>query len=499
VISSATALFVNAAAADYHLKAGAPALDFGVAGFNGQDAPAADFEGDARPQGEGFDIGYDELATEPPPPSDTSPPTATFSGSNVTVAGGTTQTFAVTYSDNAAVQVGSLDGSDVRVTGPNAFSQLAALVSVSALADGTPRTATYRITAPGGAWDASDNGTYTVSLQAGQVSDTAGNYAAAGTLGTFGVSVPPADTTAPVVTSRSPASGATDVSTATNVSATFNEPVVASGVTFELRDASGALVQATTMYDDTTRTITLDPAAVLNAAMTYTATLSGVKDLSGNAAATTNWSFTTGAADAGTGPNDGFSGSTLGAAWTASPYISNGTVTVADGTVSISGMQVRSSATVTRGVEGRIRFTSRWQAFGIATDLTTASGNSWAMISTKSTPDLLYARTNVNGDTRTVELGPTPTGLHTYRVEPVSGGYAFYIDGTKVATIAQVLPPTAATKLVLSDMIGVAPLVADWVRTDADTSSAGMATSSLLSTDNVAPARPADPATSVLE
>jgi hypothetical protein len=54
---------------------------------------------------------------------------------------------------------------------------------------GTPRTATYQISAPGRAWDNADNGIYTVALQANQVGDTAGNPVAAGALGTFSVNV----------------------------------------------------------------------------------------------------------------------------------------------------------------------------------------------------------------------------------------------------------------------------------------------------------------------
>jgi hypothetical protein len=173
--------------------------------------------------------------------------------------------------------------------------------------------------------------------------------------------------------------------------------------------------------------------------------------------------------------NEDFSGSSLGAAWTTSPYMSAGSATVAGGTLSVSGSQVRSSATVRNAVEGRVRFTSRWQAFGIATDLTTTTNNSWAIFGTKSTPEVLYARTNVNGDTRTVDLGPTPIGLHVYRVEPVSGGYAFYIDGTKVATIAQALPTTAPTKLVVSDMVGAAELDVDWLRGDGGTAGSVLA------------------------
>lgn len=46
-------LFVNPAAADFHLKAGSPAIDKGSA----TNAPATDFDGTARPQGQSIDIG----------------------------------------------------------------------------------------------------------------------------------------------------------------------------------------------------------------------------------------------------------------------------------------------------------------------------------------------------------------------------------------------------------------------------------------------------------
>ena len=47
---------------------------------------------------------------------------------------------------------------------------------------------TYQITPPGGAWTSADNGTYTVTLGGGPVTDLAGNAVASGTLGTFSVS-----------------------------------------------------------------------------------------------------------------------------------------------------------------------------------------------------------------------------------------------------------------------------------------------------------------------
>ena len=76
---------------------------------------------------------------------------------------------------------------NVVVSGPNGFSQTAVFDSVNAQGDGSPRTVTYSITPPGGSWQAPDNGTYTITLQGGQVFDTAGNAGKAGALATFNV------------------------------------------------------------------------------------------------------------------------------------------------------------------------------------------------------------------------------------------------------------------------------------------------------------------------
>ncbi|MBA3709256.1 MAG: pre-peptidase C-terminal domain-containing protein, partial [Planctomycetes bacterium] len=126
----------------------------------------------------------------PPSTSDGVAPTATASVSDVTAAGGTTYSFSVSYADNVAIAVSTIDGSDVRITGPAGFSATATLVSIDQSTNGTPRVATYRFNAPGGAWDVLDNGTYTVSMLGSAVQDTAGNSVAAGTLGTFQVRCP---------------------------------------------------------------------------------------------------------------------------------------------------------------------------------------------------------------------------------------------------------------------------------------------------------------------
>ena len=72
----------------------------------------------------------------------------------------------VAYTDNAAVRATSLGLGDIRVHGPGGFSTFATLVGVSPAGDGTPRTATYRIIPPGGTWDPTENGIYTVELKA---------------------------------------------------------------------------------------------------------------------------------------------------------------------------------------------------------------------------------------------------------------------------------------------------------------------------------------------
>jgi subtilisin family serine protease len=128
------------------------------------------------------------LALADPTPTDTAPPTASASAANVSTAGATSYTFSVTYADNVAVSVPSLGSGDVQVNGPG-YSALASLVSVSSSKNGTPRTATYRITPPGGSWNSGDNGTYSLVLQGGQVTDNSGNAAPAHTIGTFTVNI----------------------------------------------------------------------------------------------------------------------------------------------------------------------------------------------------------------------------------------------------------------------------------------------------------------------
>lgn len=122
----------------------------------------------------------------------TAPQVQQLVAADIAVGGGATHTFTIVLSDNLALDVASLDGSDLLVSGPNGFSRPASFASVAPATNGAPRTATYQVAAPGGSWDSADNGSYTVALASGQIYDTVGNAAAGRTLGSFAVNIGPA-------------------------------------------------------------------------------------------------------------------------------------------------------------------------------------------------------------------------------------------------------------------------------------------------------------------
>jgi WD40 repeat protein len=135
--------------------------------------------------------------------------------------------------------------------------------------------------------------------------------AAAGTYSvTYG-----ADSISPTVTSTFPANGATGVIQQPAVTATFSEPVDPSTVTtanFQLQAGSNPPVAVTVSYDPGTRTATLRPNTLLAESTLYTAkVLTGIKDLAGNALASTfTWSFTTQVQPCVSSPCTAWSGST---------------------------------------------------------------------------------------------------------------------------------------------------------------------------------------------
>lgn len=133
---------------------------------------------------------------------DTTPPTAVISAPDVTSGGASAYSFSITYTDNVAVDPLSINTDNVSVSGPNGPLPITAVSVSSATASGTI-AATYTIQAPGGSFDASDNGTYTIALHSDQVLDTAGNAAPA-TNGSFNVAISVPDTTAPTAQISAP-------------------------------------------------------------------------------------------------------------------------------------------------------------------------------------------------------------------------------------------------------------------------------------------------------
>ena len=140
------------------------------------------------------------------------------------------------------------------------------------------------------------------------VTDLSGNASVTAYTWTFTTGTA-ANTIQPEIVSTFPANAATDVPLNQAVSATFNEamnPLTISTSTFTLTGPGSASITGTVSYDAINFIATLTPSAPLIANKTYTATIIGATDTTGNALGTTGgapnpWMFTTGTA-VGTSP-----------------------------------------------------------------------------------------------------------------------------------------------------------------------------------------------------
>ena len=123
---------------------------------------------------------------------DTTPPTASVAPiAPVTTAGNTPLIVTVTYTDNQGLPLSVFDTGDLVLSGDNSIVLgPASNVTVTQGADQTVYTVAYEFAPPGGTWDVSDTGAYTVTLAAGGVTDFAGNGAALPTPAVFTVNVP---------------------------------------------------------------------------------------------------------------------------------------------------------------------------------------------------------------------------------------------------------------------------------------------------------------------
>ena len=125
------------------------------------------------------------------------PPTASLSAQSITSAA-TSYTFDVTYQSSAGINASSIATGNVTVSGPNGYSNTAALVSISPTGNATSIVATYSITPPSGsAFASTDNGTYKIALAGGSVTDVNNVSAHAATLGSFAVNIQAPTSTLP--------------------------------------------------------------------------------------------------------------------------------------------------------------------------------------------------------------------------------------------------------------------------------------------------------------
>jgi Domain of unknown function (DUF4082)/Bacterial Ig-like domain/Purple acid Phosphatase, N-terminal domain/Bacterial Ig domain len=107
------------------------------------------------------------------------------------------------------------------------------------------------------------------------------------------VFVSPPDTTPPVAAALKPSNGATSVSTGAAPAAVMSEAIQAGTAQLAVTNSGGGSVAGAVSYDPTSLTVRFTPAAALASGATYTATLSGAKDLAGNLMTPVTWSFTT--------------------------------------------------------------------------------------------------------------------------------------------------------------------------------------------------------------
>lgn len=108
----------------------------------------------------------------------------------VTKPGATGINFSVVYRDDGLVNQATLNNADIQILAPDGVLTYKArfLGAIPQLGGGV-WIANYRLAAPGGSFDAADNGVYRIKLRSNQVADTEGNFAVGRTLGTIIVNI----------------------------------------------------------------------------------------------------------------------------------------------------------------------------------------------------------------------------------------------------------------------------------------------------------------------
>ncbi len=116
-------------------------------------------------------------------------PVGSLNAKNLTTAQTSSYVFQVVWRDPSGINTSTLATGNVSVTGPGGYAKTGVLMSIDTSLGLTQVTAKYKVAAPGTGWTSSSNGTYTVFVNANQVADLDGEFAPAGSLGTFQVSI----------------------------------------------------------------------------------------------------------------------------------------------------------------------------------------------------------------------------------------------------------------------------------------------------------------------
>ena len=129
-----------------------------------------------------YTLFYEAVADLPPTVSD-------VAVSNLYQLSETPLPVSVTFAETIGINPDSLGDDNLKIMGPNGQALAVQFVQVVSQ-EGGKTTVLYHILPPEGLWEGSLNGLYNVLLAADQVADTAGQFAASGTIGGFLVSIP---------------------------------------------------------------------------------------------------------------------------------------------------------------------------------------------------------------------------------------------------------------------------------------------------------------------
>lgn len=97
--------------------------------------------------------------------------------------------FRINWRDDQGVDLSSLDNGDVKAVAPDGSTRRVYFLGTYPAAEPRNFVGNFKIAAPDGAWDAADNGTWTIRVLSNHVSDSDGNLMRGRVLATFAVNI----------------------------------------------------------------------------------------------------------------------------------------------------------------------------------------------------------------------------------------------------------------------------------------------------------------------